>query len=456
MTDAGPDEAMSDLDALIWAVDHDPRNRTTIAVVAHLDGSLDIAALTHRLERASRSIPRLRQHVVTDPRGFGSARWAIDPAFAVERHLRVERFDEPDPTALLDRIRDLVVEPFDRNRPLWELAVLEGQAAGSAVVFKAHHAVSDGVGGVRMLAELFDLEPTPDADRTGLPPLPGTDVKNVRDATAESPRPHAARVLRRSLTGLERFLDRLAADPAAEARRAGETLGAAYRMVRPLGGDPPLPGTRSAGLDLRSFTVDLDDLRAAGRRIGGTVNTAFVTAVALGIGDHGRLRGDVPLRISVPVSVRDEGAAAGNHWRPSRVDIRVAAGAEPDATASAVRRACAGLRDDPVHAVLPALAGGLRALPAPATAALFGSLTSAVDVAASNVPGSPVPLFLCGRPVRSLVPFGPLSGAAVNVTLLSYAGAAAVGISSDPAAIDEPDRLRRDLEQAFTAVSKGC
>jgi hypothetical protein len=64
-------------------------------------------------------------------------------------------------------------------------------------------------------------------------------------------------------------------------------------------------------------------------------------------------------------------------------------------------------------------------------------------------------LYLCGEPVRELIPFGPLSGAAVNVTLMSYGRTAHIGISSDPAAIADPGGLAHCLQQSFTALVKG-
>ena len=57
---------------------------------------------------------------------------------------------------------------FDRARPLWEFTLIEGlyDADGTeraAFAMKVHHTVTDGVGGMALLALLVDL--TADADR---------------------------------------------------------------------------------------------------------------------------------------------------------------------------------------------------------------------------------------------------------------------------------------------------
>ena len=55
---------------------------------------------------------------------------------------------------------------FDRARPLWEFTLIEGLTGAdgterSAFAMKVHHSVTDGVGGMALLAQLVDL--TPDA-----------------------------------------------------------------------------------------------------------------------------------------------------------------------------------------------------------------------------------------------------------------------------------------------------
>lgn len=429
MSEVPADEPLSDLDALLWAVD-DPRHRTTIAALARVDGRVDHDELGRRVDRTSRAVPRLRQRVTAD--ASGRAMWTTDPAFDPDRHLDVVTVPDSSDDALARLVRDRVAQPLDRERPLWELTLVEGPPGDDcALLVTAHHAISDGVGGVAMMAALFDLDLDPDLD----PDLgPGIAVEPVsREQSRQDPPP--------SIT------DR--------AWRLGETLGAAYRVLRPREGEAVVAPARSAELDLRFLSLDLDDMRAAGARVGGTINTAFLTAVAIGLADHAAMTGRTPLRIGVPVSTRTHDCETGNHWSPTRIDVTLAAGAEPDSVAARLVADSARLRGDPIHELLPLAAAGLRLLPEQAAAAVFRAVSAGADVAASNVPGCPFPLRLCGRPVRELIPFGPLSGTAVNVTLLSYAGVAHIGIASDPAAITDPDALARDLRHAFTAVVKG-
>ncbi len=461
MTDTLVDEPMSAVDAVIWAIEREPRLRTTIAALARFDRRLDPEMLRHRVERVSRVIPRLRQRVVTDQLGLTPPRWSPDPEFRLSFHFRRLQLSRRDDRRLLQVVRDLIVQPFDRDRPLWEFTVIDGlPEGGSAVLLKAHHSVSDGVGGVAMMLELFDLSPDADPQRRRLPEPPGPSPLAEPPASG----PSRARAVRdegtRMLRSTVRSLDALASaggpdELLAGARRLGECLGSAVRMFRP-GATSALPSARSAGLELRSFSLPLDDLRSAGRRVDGTINDAFVAAVAMGVAEHHRDgTATTRLRVSVPVNTRAHDDEAGNHWTPGRIDVEVRPGCRADEVADAVRRRMRDMRAEPTHDLLVPLASALCRLPPAATAGMFATMTAGVDLAASNVPGSAVPLHLCGEPVTELVPFGPLSGCALNVTLLSHADVAHIGVASDPAAVPDADGLLRDLRAAFTSVVAG-
>ena len=96
------------------------------------------------------------------------------------------------------------------------------------------------------------------------------------------------------------------------------------------------------------------------------------------------------------------------------------------------------------------LAGLLNRLPTTVTTGVFGGMLRGVDFVTSNVPGAPIPLFAAGAEIVQQFPFGPLSGAATNITLLSWLDQVCIGVNVDPAAVGDPElhrvprrRLRR-------------
>ena len=454
-------QRLSDLDALVWAIEHDPRLRTTIVVVAVVDGELDRRRLHRRVERLSRRVPRLRKRIAT--RG-GEPRWEPVDDFRATRHLRVTDFGG---AGTADDVRSLAAElgrrSFSPDHPRWELTLVEGlRDGGTALIVASHHTISDGMGGVEIALELFDLAAEPDPDRHHLPALGsdragGDPTPPARRARLPLPRDLA----RLTLAGAGRALD-ADLDLTDTARRSGALLGSLHRQLRGVGGQRPgRLRRRSDELAFDALAVPLEALRASGRRAGGTVNDAFVAGVSLGLVLHRRRGGGdlAALRIAVPVSDRTEVAGLteddlGNHWTPAVLDLRLDGVAdEPaDSLVAAVRHGMRRLRNEPTHDVLGGVTGVLRHLPPTVTSALVGGAADVVDVTVSNVPGTPVGLHLAGRPVRQLVPFGPITGGALNVTLLSHAGTAHLGIARDPVALPDGQELVADLAEAFERI----
>ena len=90
---------------------------------------------------------------------------------------------------VLEMARRAQMADFDRARPLWEVTLVQGLEGDlSALVRKLHHALTDGVGGVEIAMNLFDLTrdvaevvptswPRPAVRRSrGLPPVRGYDA----------------------------------------------------------------------------------------------------------------------------------------------------------------------------------------------------------------------------------------------------------------------------------------
>ena len=72
----------------------------------------------------------------------------------------------------------------------------------------------------------------------------------------------------------------------------------------------------------------------------------------------------------------------------------------------------------------------------------------------SNVPGVPIPVYSAGAQVEALFAFGPMTGAAMNVTLLSYLDDAQISVNIDPAAVPDADVFMTCLREAVDEIRK--
>ena len=118
----------------------------------------------------------------------------------------------------------------------------------------------------------------------------------------------------------------------------------------------------------------------------------------------------------------------------------------------AVRKAVDGAHNSLGAQLVQPVAALARLMPSVVLTDTTRTLARGFDLAISNVPGGSSALHLCGRPVHTLVPFGPLQGTEINITLASHGDVADIGVVSDPRAVADPDNLKRALRDGLRTV----
>jgi hypothetical protein len=105
--------------------------------------------------------------------------------------------------------------------------------------------------------------------------------------------------------------------------------------------------------------------------------------------------------------------------------------------------------------VVEALEGAANAaamLPATALVRTGQHLAGAVDFVCSNVRAAPFDLFIAGGFMEANYPLGPLAGTAFNLTTMSYRGWLFIGLVTDPAAVQDPEQLLAEIDQAYAEL----
>ncbi|WP_440713293.1 wax ester/triacylglycerol synthase domain-containing protein [Gordonia sp. FQ] len=455
------DERMGAFDAVMFGIEGDPLLRSGIVAVIVLESPPDRDRVVERTERLTRLFPRLRQRAVGNPLSPAPPRWETDPNFDPDYHIRWRRLPDGDDdlTGALAFAARMGEQDFDKSRPLWEIAILTGLDDGrAAVIFKIHHSVADGMGGLALSAALFDVAPDP-GDLGALPPAPEPAPAGLTDRFRQAAA-FEIDALAEVVTGAARSSATGAAalvrDPFGSTRTAWHTASSAAAMLAPQS-EPlsPLMSGRSLACVFTVIDVPLAPLKAAADAAGVTLNVVFIAAVADAVGAYHRAHGtELPgFRVNMPISQRRPGdEAIGNHWVPARFVVPCG----QTGAAERLRRlhgVVDDARTDPALGLSEIIYKALALLPAPVTERLAGMLMKGVDVAATNVPGPPVPIYLCGSRVTMMVPFAPKSGAAVNVALFTYDGTALLGVNTDPAAVPDPGEFTRYLAEAVSRYS---
>jgi diacylglycerol O-acyltransferase len=159
------------------------------------------------------------------------------------------------------------------------------------------------------------------------------------------------------------------------------------------------------------------------------------------------------LRLAMPISTRRRGDTATNRFVPARVLVPIQPAHDLGALFSAVHERLHSAKGESAVNVAEGLAALISGLPTSLLVAITRSQTRTIDFGASNLRGSPVPLYLAGARILGSYPMGPRTGCALNVTMLSYCDDVHLGLNIDPAAIVDPAAFMRDVRDAYDEIA---
>ena len=213
---------------------------------------------------------------------------------------------------------------------------------------------------------------------------------------------------------------------------------------------------RSRRRHLESLGVSLEDAKAAGKVLGGSVNDFFVAGAVHGAVAYHDLRGaDVEaLNISFVVSTRAAGdtAAGGNSFTPTRVQVPGGA-LTPEERFRAVRDRMAERRAGTAgQGAFGGVAGLANLLPTSVVTRVARSQVTKIDFATSNMRAAPFPMYISGAEILENVTMGPVAGTAFNLTAISYNGSLDMGVFIDPVAVPDPGGLRDCLAEGYAQL----
>lgn len=387
-------------------------------------------------------IPRYRQRVVTVPFELGRPVWVDDPHFAIGFHVRHTALPSPGDDEALERlVGRLMGHRLDRNRPLWEVWLVEGLSDGRwALVFKVHHCMVDGIAGVGLLSTVLDV--APDAEL----PVPPPWAPDAEPSAAEKVL-HAWRGLADDVAHRLAEAPGALAHPAETARAAADGARGLLNWGRHVAPTPDLSiegaiGPHRAWAQAETSLAEIKQIRAA---LGGTLNDIVVAAITAGLRDLLLAHGDDPstavVRTLVPVSVRREDGHGVPDNRVSGILLELPVQvADPRERLAAVQAACAEGKASHMAELGEAVTHAADLLPP----MLLGTASrlivrilhhlpqQSITTVCTNVPGPQFPLYCLGREMLGYLPYVPLmDGVRVGTAILSYNGRVAFGVTGD-------------------------
>ena len=282
-------ERMRHADAA-WLRMDTPTNLMVVNSVLWFDDPVDEQRLRALVaERLVGRFRRFRQRAVEDHGTW----WEDDPDFDVPRHIHHLELPPPRRRPELEAVvSSYLTVPLERSRPLWDLYVTNDyDGGGTALLFRMHHCIADGIALTRVLLSLTD---------------DGESYAGV--ATEESGEHH--RLLAGVASAALHEVRETATHPLhlVDLATAGVGDGRALAKLLTLPPDGRFWGRRT-GFDKRvrwSDPIPLDRIKQVSRATGTTVNDVLLAAVTGALRAAREREGGAvhDVRVMVPFNLR--------------------------------------------------------------------------------------------------------------------------------------------------------
>ncbi len=407
------------------------------------DGGVDFESFKRFTESILYRIPRYRQKVKWIPLDRRPV-WYDDADFDLDYHVRHTSLPRPGSDAQLKQLSARVMaQQLDRERPLWEIWVVEGLSNDRfAVISKIHHCMIDGASGMDISQILMRL--TPDREIEVAPDFIPRPEPTARELVSDTLTMRMLAPLRalRGFRDFRRESESLRDEVMLRTRavRAAVSSQASTASATPING-PPGPH--------RIFdwwVVPLADVKAIRRALDCTVNDVVLTVVTGAFRDYFVRRQirpeELDFRVQAPVSVRkeEEKGQLGNRVSGWLLRLPLDEG-DPLAQLARIHEITSELKEtrqalgaEIILSVMESMPNVLLSLGAQAASGTMNAIVT-------NVPGPQFPLYMLGAKMLRMYPQVPLlPSGGIGIALISYDGNVCWGFNADLGMVpDLPD-----------------
>jgi diacylglycerol O-acyltransferase len=321
-------------------------------------------------------------------------------------------------------------QPLDLARPPWEVHLIEGLEGGRfALYMKVHHALMDGIGGIRRFQRMITTDPS------------DHELRPLWSIASRKPRSLIPGGIGRQLAQVSSTVWEGVGAAQGLAAAAGDLVREGARHRDPEFGVPfrapssVLGGRISRHRRIATQTFEFERIRALARSESVSINDVFLTICSAALERYLSELDELPersLTAGTPVSIRVAGDDQTSNAF-SMMIVKLATGAlDPRRRLRAISTssiaARAKLERLPRRGV--ELYAGLFMFPflVQNVVGLGGRLPPPYNVVVSNVPGPLEQQYLAGAPLEALYPFGVLyHGVALFIGAFATSGTFGVG-----------------------------
>lgn len=435
----------------IWLNTESAANLMVIEALVFLDGPLDRARLEDVLQhRVVDRHPIFRQRLAVSRIPSGPLSWVDTPGFDIADHIREVVLDTPGDDAALQRhVNSFLGEPLPRDRPLWQVHMVQGLEEGAALYFRLHHSLADGIALTRVLLSLTDADP--DAD-PGTPPdteaLTAGAAATAEDSIIDEPLGPGP-FIHRSLSLVTAALHpaRLVAT-VLTVLRAIPALAKLVFAFNPINAMSARDGrARPEKAIVWSAPESLPRIKELALATGSTVNDVLVAALAGAVHryqhEHGGATIDVNTMIPVNLRPAEQPLPRQLGNRFAVVLLTLPSGLRnPLVRLAETKRRMDVIKSSPEAVLTYAIIHAIGLTGSGLSHWLGGFFANKADAITTNVPGPTKHRYLAGTRISGLLGWVPTStNQTLGICIFTYAGTVRVGFKADLLAIPDPQSI---------------
>lgn len=441
-----------------------PETPMNIGALAIFDGLIDFNQLVEHIDTRLHQIPRYRDRIVQAPLNLGQPTWIPDPSFYIGNHVKRAHIEPPGTERELSKLAgELLSQTLDRNHPLWEIYHLDGLSDQTAIFFKVHHCLVDGLAAIELFTFLTDAYKDSVPESSVYKPLyDPPDLPHSLELTVDSfmrDVTHQFGLLRKlgketaRLGGVLTDRDRRLKMMVAVAHLVNNNL----KLIKKL----PINGTNSGSQHMTWAEFSLEDIHIVRALRGASVNDVMLSLLTRAVHRYVKENGwtDQPfLRILVPFNIRDkaEDEHYGNRISVLPLDIPFNTSNPLEhlktvAHISKVMKESSLIYSMDLILTLPSL------MPAVTHSTIWGIAPTAFSILAhtwcTNVAATPFPVYVLGHEMQHVYGYFPLNPSmGLASVIVSYNGRITMTLITDDGIVKNANSLAEHLKDAYAEL----
>lgn len=447
------DKPLRKIDHMMWDVNM-PNSLVTITGMMTFDKPVSKKKLSAVLESRLLRFERFHKKVILKNK---KPMWHVDESFNLSSHIHHIALPKPgDYKILQEVISDLISQPLDESKPLWQVHLIDNYNGGSVVIWRLHHAIADGIALIKVVFSLTGSTKN-ESLHLGIP-------ENKIDIEEHSFKKDLNNLLHAG-KDIVHDAKELFNNPEQMKDSLNETWNITKELGRLFFGESVQGSIYKGELSCSkkaawSQPLSLDDIKQIGKYHQATVNDILLALITGALRRHlikHKQSLEKCIRIVVPVNLRKKSEKVKVHNKIGMLSVELPVHIkEMSERIEYIRKKTELLK----HSIEPVLIYNLLniladVIPTKLEQKFSDFIGTRIAGVVTNVPGPKHEIYMAGEKVKDIMFWVPqTSPLGIGVSIISYNNKVCLGVVTDVNLVNDPDNIIDGYYKEFEVMNK--